>query len=400
MSRVEIPSRIARALKKAERVEELTPLPTGVARVRAIALSAGPGSSQSSPRGDKKTSADQRLAAAGWCAETQPQGRKDMILNSRVLLSVTLLFIIWFWSFRGTAQDRPRLTTGAETHPSELASLKQKALSGDAKAEYSLGMSYLSGAGVPQDYRQAATWFRKAAAQGSADAEFGLGYLYEQGKGLRQDYRQAVTHYAAAAQQGHPTAENNLGSLYAHGHGVRKNLAEAVRWYRAAADGGEVTAQCNLATLYFRGSGVTRDYAQAAMWFRAAAERGYAPAQENLAWMYYTGTGVRLDYSEAAAWVKKAAERGYARAQIDLGHLFEQGKGVPLDYVSAYTWYMLAAAGGDERGTARMKSLARAMTRDQISEATVRARQFDESRFPREGRSSSSGIASSSPEWR
>ena len=387
-------------MKKAVRVEELTPLPTGVARVRAIALSARPGSSKSSPGADKKTSADLRLAAAGRCPETRPQGPKDMIINSRVLLSVTLLFIVWFWSFEGIAQDRPRQTLGEETRPSQLDSLKQKAMGGDAKAEYSLGMSYLTGAGVSQDYLEAARWFRKAAAQGSADAEFGLGYLYEQGKGLRQDYRQAVTHYTAAAQHSHPTAENNLGSLYAHGQGVRKNLAEAVRWYRAAAGGGEVTAQCNLASLYFRGSGVRRDYAQAAMWFRAAAERGYAPAQENLAWMYYTGTGVRLDYSEAAAWVTKAAERGYARAQIDLGHLFEQGKGVPLDYVSAYTWYMLAAAEGDERGTARMKNLARVMTRDQISEATVRASQFPESRAPRESISNSDGISSSLAEWR
>lgn len=377
-------------MKKAERVEELTPLPTGVAGVRAIALPSAADEARVTPGADRKPAA------------TRFTGPKYMIMDSRVLYSVTLLVTVWFWSFRSIAQDQAnaRSARGEETSPSDLDSLKQKAMAGDAKAEYLLGRSYMTGAGVSQDYGEAAMWYRKAAAKASADAEFGLGYLYEQGKGVRQDYRQAVTYYTASAQQGHPTAENNLGSMYAHGQGVRKNLVEAVRWYRAAADRGEVTAQCNLASLYFRGSGLRRDYAQAAMWFRAAAKQGHAPAQENLAWMYYTGTGVTIDYAEAAKWVQKAAEQGYARAEIDLAYLYEHGKGVPLDYVSSYTWYKLGGAGGDERGRARMRSLSHLMTRDQISEATVRATEFLEHRSPRERIRNSNEIGSALGEWR
>ena len=42
VTRVEIPSRIRPAIKKVERVEELTPLPIGVARVRSVALPTSP----------------------------------------------------------------------------------------------------------------------------------------------------------------------------------------------------------------------------------------------------------------------------------------------------------------------------------------------------------------------
>src|ERR1700731_1098753 len=152
-----------------------------------------------------------------------------MMMNSRVLFPVTLMAVVWFCSFKSVAQDqaRARSAGGEETRPSDLHSLQQKAQAGDAKAEFLLGWSYMTGAGVSQDYEQAATWYREAAARGSAEAEFGLGYLYEHGKGVGRDYRQAVTHYIAAAQQGHSTAENNLGSMYAHGQGVRRNLGEA-----------------------------------------------------------------------------------------------------------------------------------------------------------------------------
>jgi hypothetical protein len=75
----------------------------------------------------------------------------------------------------------------------------------------------MTGTNVPLDYRQALTWYRRAAEQNYPDAEFSLGYMYEQGEGVNRDYREAKRYYTAAAQQGHATAENNLGSLYEHG---------------------------------------------------------------------------------------------------------------------------------------------------------------------------------------
>ena len=41
---------------------------------------------------------------------------------------------------------------------------------------------------MPQDYAEAAKWFRKAAEQGDAKAQYNLGIMYAKGQGVPQDY--------------------------------------------------------------------------------------------------------------------------------------------------------------------------------------------------------------------
>jgi TPR repeat protein len=50
---------------------------------------------------------------------------------------------------------------------------------GNVPAQYSLGLAYEKGKGVPQDYQEAVKWYRIAAAQGYAPAEYSLGVAYE-----------------------------------------------------------------------------------------------------------------------------------------------------------------------------------------------------------------------------
>ena len=50
---------------------------------------------------------------------------------------------------------------------------------------------YAEGRSVPQDYAEAAKWFRLAAAQGDAEAQHNLGVLYRRGQGVPQDYVEA-----------------------------------------------------------------------------------------------------------------------------------------------------------------------------------------------------------------
>ena len=76
----------------------------------------------------------------------------------------------------------------SSTDTPEIAALSVKANAGDADAQYNLGASYYLGQGVPQDYAQAAAWYRKAAEQGHADAQFNLGAAYGIGEGVPEDY--------------------------------------------------------------------------------------------------------------------------------------------------------------------------------------------------------------------
>lgn len=58
---------------------------------------------------------------------------------------------------------------------------------------------YSHGRGVPQDYAQAAYWWRKAAEQNYPDGQFYLGLLYAMGQGVRQDNAEAYFWYTLAA---------------------------------------------------------------------------------------------------------------------------------------------------------------------------------------------------------
>jgi len=178
-----------------------------------------------------------------------------------------------------------------------FAETKKQAEAGNSKAQSVLGAMYANGEGVPQDYAEAAKWWRKSADQGYAKAQYNLGLLNE------------------------------------NGIGVPKDLAEAARWYRKAADQGYADAQSNLGFIFCNGEGVQQDYTEALKWWRKAADQGNASAQYNLGLMYVKN--------------RKAADQGVAEAQSNLGVMYEKGDGVPKDDIEAYAMYNLAAVTND-----------------------------------------------------
>jgi uncharacterized protein len=62
---------------------------------------------------------------------------------------------------------------------------------GDARAQTRLGIMLATGRGVPQNFVEAAYWYRRAAEQGDPDAQYLLGVCYDFGKGVPEDWVQA-----------------------------------------------------------------------------------------------------------------------------------------------------------------------------------------------------------------
>lgn len=106
------------------------------------------------------------------------------------------------------------------------------------------------------DYARALRLFRPLADQGNALAQYSLGVMYTNGHGVPQDYAQAVAWYRKAADQSLAAGQNNLGFMYTYGYGVPQDYTEAAKWYWKAADQGDTTAQRNLETLYTNGHAV------------------------------------------------------------------------------------------------------------------------------------------------
>ena len=129
-------------------------------------------------------------------------------------------------------------SVGAKDKLEELGPL---AANGDASAQYELGFMYDRGLGVRQDYKEAASWYRKAAEQGNASAQFHIGQMCDIGNGVPQDYEEAASWYRKAAEQGDALAQIHLGFLYDHGQGVPVDMVQAYKWYSlAAATGNEI----------------------------------------------------------------------------------------------------------------------------------------------------------------
>jgi TPR repeat protein len=200
----------------------------------------------------------------------------------------------------------------------ELDALLSKAQSGDAEAQYWMGILYTEGK-VPKNLEEGGRWLQKsaeqgyapaqrlyglmsarvnppvgerwmlrAAAQGDAEAQFWLGIAYEQNWFGTTDVKEAVKWYQKAAQGGNPDAQVELGHKYEYGEGVEQSFKLAAEWYRRAAEyvpdlGGAFQGRNQLGLLYMQGRGVPQDYVQAYFWFSLnGAEGNAADAREHL----------------------------------------------------------------------------------------------------------------------
>lgn len=121
--------------------------------------------------------------------------------------------------------------------------------------------------GIAQDLRE-------AAEQGDMEAQNGLGMMYVRGKGVAQDYDEAVRLFRKAAESDHAPAQKNLGQMYRMGNGVVQSHREAVEWNRRAAEQGNAAAQYNLGSAYAEGKGVNQDWVKAHMWFNISGTNG------------------------------------------------------------------------------------------------------------------------------
>ncbi len=105
----------------------------------------------------------------------------------------------WAWG----CDPFPKPNAGSDwialhSHRLDLSALAEQ---GDASAQILLGVMYANGEGVPQDYAEAARWYRLAADQGLAAAQLNLGVKYRNGEGTPQDFVEAHMWANLAASQ-------------------------------------------------------------------------------------------------------------------------------------------------------------------------------------------------------
>jgi hypothetical protein len=119
--------------------------------------------------------------------------------------------------------------------------IEVSAKSGNAAAQYSLGMFYYFGEKltpeVKQDYFKAADWFEKSVKQGNPNAQYQLAVLYSTGKGVKKNEVRAEELYLDAAIQGLPSAVYMIGLSYEFGgKSIKQDTPKALMLYGEACD--------------------------------------------------------------------------------------------------------------------------------------------------------------------
>ncbi|MFZ6875173.1 tetratricopeptide repeat protein [Undibacterium sp. Di27W] len=170
--------------------------------------------------------------------------------------------------------------------------------------DFSDGVSYYE----QGDFDSALESFKAAAAKGNADAQFNLGLMFLNGEGVPQDYKQALRWFEQSASKDNVRAQVNIGRMYAKGKGMLSNHGVAATWFKKAADQGYADAQYSLGILYVTGTGVGRDYNKARTLFQQAANQSNASAQYQLGLLYLKGRGVTENLVEAYKWLSLAGD--------------------------------------------------------------------------------------------
>jgi general secretion pathway protein A len=126
---------------------------------------------------------------------------------------------------RSTAQNAGahRNTGGRQLDEAEAARwLQEAAEHGQPDAQYELGMAYISGRGVPQDYVSAYSWLVLANSAGEPHS---------------QDAIQVLTHKLTPSDVAR--VRSRLADMYANGVGVSADYVRAYTWFRLAEAAGE-----------------------------------------------------------------------------------------------------------------------------------------------------------------
>ncbi|OOF95415.1 hypothetical protein ASPCADRAFT_207892 [Aspergillus carbonarius ITEM 5010] len=186
-----------------------------------------------------------------------------------------------------------------------------------AKVAGHIGLMYLRGEGVEQNFATALMWFRRGLANGDALCQHELGLMYLHGYGVTQDAFRAASHFKAAAEQDFPAAETRLGALFLD----QGDVPTATRYFELAARWGWMEAFYYLAELSNNGVGRKRHCGMAASYYKMVAERAEAIhssfGEANTA--YENG-----DKERALIPAMMAAEQGYEHAQSNVAFLLDE----------------------------------------------------------------------------
>lgn len=230
---------------------------------------------------------------------------------------------------------------------------RKAAATGNAKAQFAAG--FIASGWYPEttNYEEAISLWKKSAAQGNQDAIYHLGLAYEQGKLIPQNFSEAARWYREGVKSGSIPFQKALGNLLIKSDDSAV-VTDGLGYLRQAAHKGDADANYSLCFWYKKNSNKFRDVSKALPFCEVAAKQGDARAMFDIGTIYALGNGIPKNPERAALFFQNAAELGNTSAILALGMLYEQGNGVGKDMNKAIELYKDAARRGHPLAKAKL----------------------------------------------
>lgn len=151
----------------------------------------------------------------------------------------------------------------------------------DTRSIMQIGMNYLDGYCVEQDYAKALDYLQRSTDAGDRKAPRYIALMYQNGQGVQQDDAKAVEYFTIGSEAGDSTSTCYLGRYYEYGIAVEQDYAKALELFEAgaAAHGTIYPAMIGLASMYEHGWGVEQNLETAAEWYAQAIENNAKTAE-------------------------------------------------------------------------------------------------------------------------
>lgn len=180
--------------------------------------------------------------------------------------------------------------------------------------EVTLGLLYLFGNNeVEKNYEKAFLLLSKYSKGNNPEALNGLGIMYLYGLGIKQDFEFANKYFEKANVLGDKVAKINLGELYRQ----KNDLNTSKYWYERAIVDNPSKAHEGLSKIYLD----QKNYEKAFFHAKEAAQLGNTESEYNLGVFYENGIYIKKNLNEARVWYLKAAEKGHLDAKHNLKNL-------------------------------------------------------------------------------
>lgn len=219
------------------------------------------------------------------------------------------------------------------------------------------------------DFERATIYYQMAAENGHVESQFSLGVCYISGKGVPRDLFIGIFLYRMASLENHGKSLFNLGAIYEEGKIVNKDLLQAAMFYRLAQRCGISSAALplqgllknpelkiqnlddisppsieNIQNLNKEGLEAMKkqNLEKGFQIFQQAAYSFFPESLYHLGMCYRTGKGTKVNERASYFCLKAAADLGYGTAALEIGSILESGSIVPKNLVQAKKYFEYA----------------------------------------------------------